>query len=111
MSDTGDFTHTLRSGKQNTVSIGIIRDKKEQTLNLTLPERKQSGMQQESFDLPKIDVEIQAEVDAVQAQVAELQPEIMRYAEEIKRIQPEIEKAAKEAEEEQEEMRKNVQED
>jgi sulfur carrier protein ThiS len=111
VSDTGDFTHTLRSGKQNTVSIGIIRDKKEQTLSLTLPERKQSGMQQQSFDMPNVDVEIQAEVDAARAQVAELQPEVMRYAEEIKRIQPEIEKAAKEAVEEQKEMRMNLQKD
>ena len=34
VSDTGDFTHTLRNGKQNSVSVGIVRDKKEQNLNL-----------------------------------------------------------------------------
>jgi serine protease Do len=111
VSDTGDFTHTLRSGKQNSVTIGIIRDKKEQTLNLTLPERKQSGVQQESFDIPNIDIETQAELDEVQTQVAQMKPEMMRYAEEMKRIQPEIEKAAKEAAEEQKEIQKEMQKD
>jgi len=111
VSDTGDFTHTLRAGKQNSVTVGIIRDKKEQTLNLALPERKQSGVQQESFDIPNIDIETMAELDAVRTQVAQIKPEMMRYAEEMKRIQPEIEKAAKEAAEEQKEMQKNMQKD
>jgi len=108
VSDTGDFTHTLRSGKQNTVSIGIIRDKKEQTLSLTLPERKQSGVQQESFDLPNIDIKTRAALDAVRTQMAEIKPEMMRYAEEIKLMQPEMEKAAKQAVEEQKEMQKDL---
>jgi len=111
VSDTGDFTHTLRAGKQNTVTIGIIRDKKEQSLSLTLPERKQSGVQQESLEFPNIDVETQAQLDAVRTQVAQLKPQMMRYAEEMKRIQPELEKAAKEAAEEQKEMQKEIQKD
>jgi serine protease Do len=40
--DSGDFTHALHSRKDNTVSIGIVRDKKEQSVTLSLPERKQS---------------------------------------------------------------------
>ena len=40
--DAGDFTHALHSRKDNTVSIGIVRDKKEQSVTLSLPERKQS---------------------------------------------------------------------
>jgi serine protease Do len=40
--DAGDFTHALRSRKDNSVSIGFVRDKKEQTVTLPLPERKQS---------------------------------------------------------------------
>ena len=106
ISDTGDFTHTLRMGKQNTVSVNIIRDKKEQILSLTLPERKQSGVQQESFEVPEIDVETQVELDAARTEVAKIQPEMMRYAEEIRRMQPEIEKAAEDRMKMQEEMEK-----
>jgi len=108
ISDTGDFTHTLRMGKQNNVNVSIIRDKKEQTLNLTLPERKQSGVQQESFDLPDIDIETKAELDKVRADVAQLQPEVMRYAEEIRRIQPEIENATKQRVIMQKNIQKNI---
>src|SRR5882757_1838181 len=41
--DTSDFTHALRSPNSGPISVGVIRDKKEQNLNLTLPERKESG--------------------------------------------------------------------
>src|SRR5580700_11471234 len=41
--DTSDFTHALHAHKVGSVALGVIRDKKEQTLTLTLPERKESG--------------------------------------------------------------------
>jgi membrane-associated protease RseP (regulator of RpoE activity) len=56
--DTGDFTHAVRSRKGAAVSVGVIRDKKEQNLNLTLPERKESGVlleDEESLEGPLID--------------------------------------------------------
>jgi len=49
--DTSDFTHALRDRNAGSVSVGVIRDRKEQTLTLTLPERKDSGMViEESFE-------------------------------------------------------------
>lgn len=57
VSDTGDFTHALRGRKDNKVEVNIIRDRKEQTLTLTLPERKESELFDESFDLPEINAE------------------------------------------------------
>ena len=41
-----------KSRNGNSVSVGVMRDKKEQNLNLTLPERKESGdlLEEESFD-------------------------------------------------------------
>ena len=45
--DTSDFSHAVKSRSGNSVSVGVVRDKKEQTLNLTLPERKESS---ELFD-------------------------------------------------------------
>lgn len=41
--DTSDFSHAVKSRNGNSVSVGVVRDKKEQTLNLTLPERKESS--------------------------------------------------------------------
>src|SRR5437870_6505070 len=38
--DVGDFSHALNGRKDNTATVGIIRDKKQQTLSLTLPDRK-----------------------------------------------------------------------
>src|SRR5229473_1860126 len=48
--DSGDFSHALRSRKDNTASISVIRDKKEQTITITLPERKQSDLFRESLE-------------------------------------------------------------
>jgi C-terminal processing protease CtpA/Prc len=42
--DTGDFTHAVRSRKGSAINVGVIRDRKEQNLNLTLPERRESGV-------------------------------------------------------------------
>jgi len=33
--DTSDFTHALRDRNAGSVSVGVIRDRKEQTLTLT----------------------------------------------------------------------------
>jgi serine protease Do len=41
--DTSDFAHAVKSRSGNSVSVGVIREKKEQNLNLTLPDRKESG--------------------------------------------------------------------
>jgi membrane-associated protease RseP (regulator of RpoE activity) len=41
--DTSDFTHALRSSSGGTASVTVMRDKKEQNLTLTLPEKKDSG--------------------------------------------------------------------
>ena len=40
--DSSDFSHALRARKDNTANVGVIRDKKEVNITMTLPERKQS---------------------------------------------------------------------
>ena len=42
ISDSGDFTHAMHGRKSTTVTVSIIREKKEQNLTLTVPERNQS---------------------------------------------------------------------
>lgn len=80
--DTSDFTHALHSHSAGSVAIGLIRDKKEQTLTITLPERKESGeMIEESFEAPELDAETPTELSEIQNQVAELHLAETRKAE------------------------------
>ncbi len=110
VTDTGDFSRTLRTGKDNTVSVGIIRDKKEQTLTLTLPERRHGGLQQEGLEVPDIDINAEVNLDEVRLQVAALKPEMMKYAEMMKQLKPQMEKIQKEAYKHAEEMREQMKE-
>lgn len=103
INDSGDFSHALRNRQGNSVSVNIIRDKKEQTLTLNLPERKQSNLLNESFELPEIDEETRNELRRAGAEIARLQPEMEQFAkrmnaygDEMRRLQPEIEKSTRE---------------
>jgi len=92
--DTSDFSHAMRSRNGSSVTVNVIRDKKEQNLSLPLPERKDkdSGdmIQEESLEIPDIDAETRVELGEVQDRIARLQPQIMLATEEA-------EHAAKEA--------------
>ena len=103
INDAGDFSHALRSRQASTVPVSIIRDKKEQTLTLNLPERKQSQLLKESIEIPEFDEETRKELSRAQAEIAQLQPEFEQYAkqmnaygEQVRRLQPEIEKSTRE---------------
>jgi serine protease Do len=100
VNDSGDFSHALRVPSDNTANVTVIRDKKEQTLTLTLPDRKQSGTLEESFD--NIDIDVDADVriaeQAAQSEIARVQPAIERATHEVERMRPEIERAEQQAE-------------
>ncbi len=81
--DAGDFTHALRGRKENAVQISIIRDKKEQTLTLSLPERRQSGFLDEKFAIPSIDVETRIDLSRLESEIAREEPELERAAREM----------------------------
>jgi PDZ domain-containing secreted protein len=86
--DTSDFTHAVKSRSGNSVSVGVVRDKKEQNLNLALPERKESGdlLDEESFDdEPLIDAESYYEMSQVQNEIAKLRPQIELAAQDARR--------------------------
>lgn len=77
--DTSDFAHAVKSRSGNSVSVGVIREKKEQNLNLTLPDRKESGElleEEESLEGPLIDAESAVDLSELQQEVAELQPQM-----------------------------------
>ena len=98
--DSGDFSHALRGGKNNTASISVIRDKKEQTITITLPERKQSDIFRESLemDVPEIDSEMRDEMSELQSEMAHLKPEMEEAVNrQLRQMRPEMERQSREA--------------
>jgi serine protease Do len=115
--DTSDFTHAVRSRNANSVNVGVVREKKEQNLNLTLPERKDSGLLQQEETSDESNATSSFELSQLQNQIARLRPEIelaaaqarksaeearKSYCEEQKKF---LEQARKQAEEEREKYR------
>jgi serine protease Do len=75
--DSSDFTHALRSSQGSSASVTLIRDKKEQKLTLTLPEKKDSGsLLEDSFEVPDFSAETQDALNRVREEVARLSPAI-----------------------------------
>jgi hypothetical protein len=101
--DTSDFSHALRSTSKGTVNVGIVREKKEQNLNLSLPERKDSGeLLEETYEGPDIEASVEGQLVRTN-ELAQLPPQ-MQYAiqesrRELEKVRPEIEKAQREARE------------
>ena len=96
--DTSDFTHAVKSRNGGSVSVGVMRDKKEQNLNLTFPERKESGslLDEETFDSPMIDAETAIELSDARLEIAKLQPQMAMAAEEIRKSSEEMRKTIRE---------------
>ncbi|SRR5579871_3777510 len=76
INDAGDFSRALRSRKDSTATITILRDKKEQTLTLSLPPRQTGQILHESFELPEINVETQAALAEARAEMEHSRSEI-----------------------------------
>jgi serine protease Do len=95
--DSSDFTQALRS-RNGSVSVGVIRDKHEQNLNLTLPERKDSGdmFDEESLEAPDVDSESYVDLSEARDEIAKLQPEINVANEEVRKARQELRKASHE---------------
>jgi membrane-associated protease RseP (regulator of RpoE activity) len=77
--DTSDFAHGMKSRSGKSVNVGIMRDKKEQNLTLTLPERKESGdlYEDESFDwAPTIQADSALALSEIQSEMAQLRPQM-----------------------------------
>jgi len=76
--DASDFTHALRSSTNGTAIVTVVRDRKEQNLTLTLPEKKESGgMLEESFDVPEITAETEQAINRAGDEFARLGPVFM----------------------------------
>ena len=115
--DSGDFTHALHGRKTDSVNVGIVRDKKEQTLTLTLPERKQSELFDESFEIPDIDAQMDIDISQLRGEMVRLKPELARAAREVRmgtadleRLRPELQRMAGEFCKHKEEFKKQMRE-
>jgi membrane-associated protease RseP (regulator of RpoE activity) len=98
VNDTSDFSHAIRSTTSGSVTVGIIREKREQNLTLPLPERKDSGEWfEESFQAPDIDAETRLNLTELRDEMAQLNPQLQFAIQESRRkleeVRPEIEKA------------------
>lgn len=109
ISDASDFSRTLQSRKDSNVNVGILREKKEQTLTLALPNRHRSQLDQESFDAPEIDAETRREILQAQDEIARARPEMEMAAREIQRMKPEMERAARAWTRQQRDLQKDLQ--
>src|SRR2546425_699360 len=99
--DTSDFTHALRSRSNNSVNIAIIREKKEQSLTLSLPQPKDSGnIFEESFDVPDFHAETRIDLSEMQSELAHLRPQLELASQEAQRtveaVRPQIDEARRE---------------
>src|SRR5271169_1348872 len=91
--DTSDFTHALRSRNSDAVSVGLIREKKEQNLSLPLPHTKESGLlEEESFDGPAIGAESAVELGKLENEIAKLRPQLELAAEQARKSAEEMRK-------------------
>jgi len=71
--DTSDFTRALRATSGGAAAVTVIRDKREQNLNLTLPDKKDSGnLIEESFDAPEMTEDAQIEWARAGSEIARM---------------------------------------
>ena len=91
--DTSDFTSAVRSRNGASVSVGVIRDKKEQNLNMTLPDRKESGEILEQEESSDFDAESRVELGELRTEVAKLRPQVEIAAKEYRKSAVELRKS------------------
>jgi len=96
--DTSDFSHAMKSRDSNSVGVSVIRDKKEQNLNLALPDRKEhSWFEEESFGAdPLTDARNLYEISELQNKIASIQPQV-DLQKELEKAQANAAKAQKQA--------------
>jgi serine protease Do len=77
VADHGDWRSAVRSNRSAKLTVGIIRDRHEQTLTISLPEssRNHSALRVPSA-LVDLDSELDLDLDALRTELAEMQPEL-----------------------------------
>ena len=104
--DTSDFSHAFRSRNSSSIKVGVVSDKKEQTLTLTLPEPKDSSdVFEETFQLPEFDADTWSNLKGMQSEMAQIGPQLDLA---IEQTQQAADKASMEARQAVENARKEL---
>jgi serine protease Do len=75
--DSSDFNHALHAASGSTVSITVMRDRREQNLTLMLPDKRDSGeIFENSFEMPEMKAEMQEALDRAGDEIARMTPAI-----------------------------------
>lgn len=95
VSDCSDFSRLLRSRTSTKATVVVMRDRREQTLTLNLPDKRTGSIQSE--DCEDLGEAVCAQIKAGTAEVATAIPVITA---DIKKMQPDLEKMRKQIEKE-----------
>jgi serine protease Do len=94
VNDCSDFTRLLRERKAGKAAVTVMRDRKEQTLTLTLPEPRRSGSLKDAAYLEDASC---AQLVNAGSELAKVIPELTTA--ELKRLQPQMEHLKKQMQE------------
>jgi membrane-associated protease RseP (regulator of RpoE activity) len=93
VTDVSDFSHALRSHQGGNASVSVLRDKREQTISLPVPERKQKGMLEQSWEAPDLNVDVDIDLSEITAKIAKLEPTLRLAAQDAHRAMEEANKS------------------
>jgi membrane-associated protease RseP (regulator of RpoE activity) len=109
--DTSDFTHALRSSSGAGAAVTVMREKREQNLTLTLPEKKDSGsLLEDSFDIPEFTAETEQALNRAGAEIARIGPALMEKVEQQTRRWKDMEKRFQDSQQKMQDRQKQMQE-
>lgn len=122
--DTSDFTHALRSSSGGAAAVTVMREKREQNLTLTIPQKKDSGsLLEDSFDVPDFTAETEQALNRAGEEIARMTPAIMEKVqqslrskdmdlkcidEKLQALQRKMQERQREMQEEQQKLRREL---
>lgn len=110
--DSSDFTHALRSSSGGTATVTVMREKREQTLTLTLPAKKDSGsLLEDSFEVPEFSAETQQALNRLGDEMARMvQPNMEKMQRALRSSNMDLKDLDKKLQDWQQQMRDRQQE-
>ncbi len=92
--DSSDFSRVLHAHGEGSIAVGVVRDKKELNLNLTLPARKESGeILEGSSDEPPLDAQSYLRLSELSNEIAKLRPQMEMASEDARKAVADMRKA------------------
>ncbi|HKM84986.1 MAG TPA: PDZ domain-containing protein [Terriglobales bacterium] len=109
--DTSDFVHALRSSSGGAAAVTVMREKREQNLTLTLPEKKDSGsLLEDSFDFHEFTAETEQAINRAGEEIARLGPAIMEKGQQQAMCWKDTEKRLQDSQQKLQEQQQELQE-